>query len=99
LTEQPRNPAEKKQLKDAEPQFRPVHSEGSRHELLEYHCKKLEVVEDNLYELLSQETDSDRAIKLYELWLIAQSQLRLTASAFDSKGSSNRQFREQLKRK
>jgi bifunctional non-homologous end joining protein LigD len=31
LKEQPRNPAEKNQLKDAELQFRPVHSEGSRH--------------------------------------------------------------------
>jgi Protein of unknown function (DUF2806) len=34
LTEQPRNPAEKNQLKDAELQFRPVHSEGSRQQQL-----------------------------------------------------------------
>jgi hypothetical protein len=33
LTEQPRNPAEKNQPKDAELQFRPVHSEGSRQPL------------------------------------------------------------------
>jgi hypothetical protein len=34
LKEQPRNPAEKNQLKDAELQFRPVHSEGSRHKAM-----------------------------------------------------------------
>jgi hypothetical protein len=62
-------------------------------ELLENHCEKLEAVEDNLYELLCQETDSDRAIKRYELWLIAQNQLRLTATALNSQKSSNSQER------
>jgi hypothetical protein len=47
--------------------------------MLEDHCEKLVNVEDALYQLAMQKDNKEDFLKTVELWMQAQSQLRITA--------------------
>jgi hypothetical protein len=53
-------------------------------ELLEQHCERLEAVEANLFDMLTEQVEGRDYLKVYELWLTAQNQLRLTAQSLNS---------------